>query len=231
MISKEQLERVTGFVQRAEEAGGKVLTGGKAIDQEGFWYTPTVVTEVDQQAEIIQKEVFGPVVTVQRFSDEAEGIRWANGVPYGLAASVCLQAQRASGGVDLVRLEYDRDSATVYGFLKHYGLEKEIKVNIEANHATLAGNSFEHEIANAVAFGIFGNRFILEHLLQTLVRVATDIAHRRSVVLRDLMDLLSQLFPALFRERWNRNANKFAVVRRIKPKIGSPYRLFNCAYL
>ena len=53
--------------------------------------------------------------------------------------------------------QYDRDSATVYGFLKHYGLEKEIKVNIEANHATLAGNSFEHEIATAVAFDIFGS--------------------------------------------------------------------------
>jgi len=53
--------------------------------------------------------------------------------------------------------QYDRDVATVYGFLKHYGLEKEIKVNIEANHATLAGNSFEHEIATAVAFDIFGS--------------------------------------------------------------------------
>lgn len=52
---------------------------------------------------------------------------------------------------------YDRDSATVYGFLKRYGLEHEIKVNIEANHATLAGNSFEHEIATAAALGIFGS--------------------------------------------------------------------------
>jgi xylose isomerase len=53
--------------------------------------------------------------------------------------------------------QYDRDVGTVYGFLKRYGLENEIKVNIEANHATLAGNSFEHEIANAVALGIFGS--------------------------------------------------------------------------
>ena len=53
--------------------------------------------------------------------------------------------------------QYDRDVATVYGFLRHYGLENEVKVNIEANHATLAGNSFEHEIANAVAMGIFGS--------------------------------------------------------------------------
>ena len=53
--------------------------------------------------------------------------------------------------------QYDRDVATVYGFLQRYGLEKEIKVNIEANHATLAGNSFEHEIASAAAFGILGS--------------------------------------------------------------------------
>ncbi|NJM49760.1 MAG: xylose isomerase [Sphingomonadales bacterium] len=53
--------------------------------------------------------------------------------------------------------QYDRDTATVYGFLKHYGLEKEIKVNIEANHATLAGNSFEHEVAVANAYGIMGS--------------------------------------------------------------------------
>ena len=53
--------------------------------------------------------------------------------------------------------QYDRDVATVYGFLKRYGLENEVRVNIEANHATLAGNSFEHEIANAVTLGIFGS--------------------------------------------------------------------------
>jgi xylose isomerase len=53
--------------------------------------------------------------------------------------------------------QYDRDTATVFGFLKNYGLENEVKLNIEANHATLAGNSFEHEIATAVALGIMGS--------------------------------------------------------------------------
>ena len=81
MVSKEQLERVTGFVERAEEAGSKVLTGGKPIEGKGFWYAPTVVTDVDQQSEIIQTEVFGPVVTVQRFEDEDQALEWANGVP------------------------------------------------------------------------------------------------------------------------------------------------------
>jgi 1-pyrroline dehydrogenase len=88
MISKEQLERVEGFVSRAREAGGSVLTGGEPMKREGFFYKPTVVAHVDQQAEIIQREVFGPVVTVQRFDDEDQALTWANGVDYGLASSV-----------------------------------------------------------------------------------------------------------------------------------------------
>jgi 1-pyrroline dehydrogenase len=88
LVSARQRESVKGFVERAEHAGGKVLTGGEEISGEGFFYKPTVVTDVDQRAEIIQREVFGPVVTVQRFSDEDEAVRWANDVDYGLASSV-----------------------------------------------------------------------------------------------------------------------------------------------
>ncbi len=88
VISKEQLERVEGFVDRAQEAGGSVLTGGGAMERDGFFYKPTVVADVKQDAEIIQREVFGPVVTVQRFDDEDQALAWANGVDYGLASSV-----------------------------------------------------------------------------------------------------------------------------------------------
>ncbi|MFZ0995662.1 MAG: gamma-aminobutyraldehyde dehydrogenase [Candidatus Dormiibacterota bacterium] len=88
VVSKEQLERVSGFVDRAREAGGKVVTGGARVDRPGFWYQPTVVLPAGQDAEIIQREVFGPVVTVQPFSDEDEAVAWANDVDYGLAASV-----------------------------------------------------------------------------------------------------------------------------------------------
>src|SRR5437762_1037634 len=88
MISKEQLERVEGFVERAQEAGAEVLTGGKAMGSEGFYYTPTVVANPGQDTEIVQREVFGPVVTVQKFDDEEQALAWANGVDYGLAASV-----------------------------------------------------------------------------------------------------------------------------------------------
>jgi betaine-aldehyde dehydrogenase len=88
VVSDVQLERVRGFVDRARGYGANVRIGGEVIDQPGSWYSPTVVTDVDQDSEIIQNEVFGPVVTVQRFADEERALEWANGVDYGLAASV-----------------------------------------------------------------------------------------------------------------------------------------------
>ena len=88
VISKEQQERVIGFVDRAKDAGAEVLTGGKVIDRDGYYYEPTVVANPNQDSEIIQREVFGPVVTVQRFTDEDQALAWANGVDYGLASSV-----------------------------------------------------------------------------------------------------------------------------------------------
>jgi 1-pyrroline dehydrogenase len=88
MVAKEQLERVEGFVDRARDRGAKVLVGGAPIPGRGYFYQPSLVTDVNQDSEIVQKEVFGPVVTVQRFKDDNEAIAWANDVNYGLAASV-----------------------------------------------------------------------------------------------------------------------------------------------
>ena len=88
LVSSKQRDSVAGFVDRAQEAGAKVLTGGDAIDGVGAYYKPTVVTVEDQKAEIVQQEVFGPVVTVQRFNDEDQAVTWANDVVYGLASSV-----------------------------------------------------------------------------------------------------------------------------------------------
>jgi 1-pyrroline dehydrogenase len=88
LVSKAQQERVAGFVDRARGYGAEIAAGGETFGERGFFYRPSIVTGVAQDAEIVQREVFGPVVTVQRFSDEAEGLAWANGVPYGLAASV-----------------------------------------------------------------------------------------------------------------------------------------------
>jgi len=88
MVAREQLERVEGFVDRARDRGAKVLVGGAPIPGRGYFYQPSLVTDVKQDSEIVQKEVFGPVVTVQRFKDDNEAIAWANDVDYGLAASV-----------------------------------------------------------------------------------------------------------------------------------------------
>ena len=86
VISKSQQERVLGFLDRAK--GAKVLTGGGSNGDRGFFVKPTVITDVGQEDEIVQREVFGPVVTVQRFADDNQAIEWANDVNYGLAASV-----------------------------------------------------------------------------------------------------------------------------------------------
>jgi 1-pyrroline dehydrogenase len=86
VISKAQQDRILGFLDRA--SGANVLTGGGSNGDRGFFVKPTVVTGVEQTDEIVQREVFGPVVTVQRFDDDEQAIAWANDVPYGLAASV-----------------------------------------------------------------------------------------------------------------------------------------------
>jgi 1-pyrroline dehydrogenase len=86
VISKEQQDRVFGFLERAK--GATVLTGGGSNGDRGFFVKPTVVSDVKQEDEIVQREVFGPLVTVQRFADDDQAIAWANDVPYGLAASV-----------------------------------------------------------------------------------------------------------------------------------------------
>jgi 1-pyrroline dehydrogenase len=86
VISKDQQDRVLGFLDRA--SGAKVLTGGGSNGDRGYFVKPTVITDVGQEDEIIQREVFGPVVTVQRFADDDQAIAWANDVRYGLAASV-----------------------------------------------------------------------------------------------------------------------------------------------
>jgi acyl-CoA reductase-like NAD-dependent aldehyde dehydrogenase len=88
LVNQKQRESVAGFVDRAREAGAEVLTGGEAIEGPGAFYKQTVIANPDQKSEIVQKEVFGPVVTVQRFSDEEEAVKWANDVEYGLASSV-----------------------------------------------------------------------------------------------------------------------------------------------
>jgi betaine-aldehyde dehydrogenase len=85
--NENQLERVSGFIQRLPD-NARVLTGGQQTGDRGYFFEPTVVDGARQDDEIIQNEVFGPVITVQRFEDEDEAVRWANDTEYGLASSV-----------------------------------------------------------------------------------------------------------------------------------------------
>jgi 1-pyrroline dehydrogenase len=88
VISAAHLDRVAGFVDRAREAGAEVTVGGNRGSGAGFFYEPSVVVGSEQAAEIIQQEVFGPVITVQSATDEETALTMANDVAYGLAASV-----------------------------------------------------------------------------------------------------------------------------------------------
>jgi betaine-aldehyde dehydrogenase len=88
LISAHHRTRVLGFVERAVTAGAQVVLGGGGTDLGPAYMEPTVLVNVSQTDEIVQQEVFGPVITVQRVADEADALRLANDVPYGLAASV-----------------------------------------------------------------------------------------------------------------------------------------------
>jgi betaine-aldehyde dehydrogenase len=85
--SARQRERVEGFLERKPDRA-EIVTGGKEPDLPGFFLEPTVVAGLEQNDEMIQDEIFGPVITVQQFSDEDKAIEWANGTRYGLASSV-----------------------------------------------------------------------------------------------------------------------------------------------
>jgi betaine-aldehyde dehydrogenase len=85
--SSRQRDRVEGFLERAP-SNAEIVTGGSEPDLPGYFLEPTVVAGLKQDDEMVQREIFGPVITVQPFSDEAEAIAWANGTPYGLASSV-----------------------------------------------------------------------------------------------------------------------------------------------
>ena len=85
--SRRQRERVEGFLSR-KPPNAEIVTGGREPDLPGFFLEPTVVAGLEQGDELIQSEIFGPVMTVQRFDDEAKAIEWANGTRYGLASSV-----------------------------------------------------------------------------------------------------------------------------------------------
>jgi betaine-aldehyde dehydrogenase len=130
-----QLERVSAFFERLPEHA-KVLTGGRRVGERGYFFPPTIVDGLRQDDEMVQNEVFGPVITVQTFSDEADALAKANGVKYGLSGSVWTsdhgRAMRMSKNLDFgvvwVNTHIPFVSEMPHGGFKHSGYGKDLSV-------------------------------------------------------------------------------------------------------
>jgi 1-pyrroline dehydrogenase len=132
LIAQAQADKVQGMVDRARD-GAEIVVGGNRPDRAGAYYEPTVIAGPDQKSEIIQGEIFGPVVTVQRFSDEETALAWANDTPYGLASSVfttdIVKAMRVAKYLEFghvwINEHFTLTSETPHGGVKQTGWGKD----------------------------------------------------------------------------------------------------------
>ncbi len=132
LIAPAQADKVEGMVDRAR-AGAEVVVGGVRPSRPGSYYEPTVIAGPDQKSEIVQDEVFGPVVTVQRFSDDDQAIAWANDTPFGLASSVFTsdigRAMKVSKALEFghvwINEHFTLSSETPHGGVKQSGYGKD----------------------------------------------------------------------------------------------------------
>ena len=159
LIHRRQFDKVRGFVDRALAGGASALLGGAPHPLGGLYYQPTILTAVEQSSEIVQSEVFGPVLTWQTFGSEAEAIELANGTDYGLAAVLYTRnaerAERVAGrivaGTVWVNCFFVRDLDAPFGGARQSGIGREggswsfdffcdVK-NVAIKHGSLSGGA------------------------------------------------------------------------------------------
>lgn len=138
IISKEQLEIIDGYVQSAVEDGATVVEGGKRLEMEGlekgYWYAPTIITDVTPEMKVVKEEIFGPVVVVQKFSDEKEAIRQANDTEFGLGSAIWTKdhgrakrvADQIRAGIVMVNCPFSAFPGTPFGGYKQSGFGREL---------------------------------------------------------------------------------------------------------
>ena len=140
IIDQGQLDTIDGYVQSAIEEGAEILAGGKKVQPEGyengFWYEPTVIANVNHDMKVVKEEIFGPVVVVMKFKDEKEAIRLANDTEFGLGSAIWTKdgaratrvANQIQAGIVMINCPFSAFPGTPFGGYKQSGFGRELSI-------------------------------------------------------------------------------------------------------